>query len=295
MVNLVQLHYYIQNQKFLTISIMLNSNSVVDSLAPVLYMPHGGGPMPLLGDKDHVAMVNFLKSIPTTFKQPSAIVMVSAHWEASIPTITSGANPELIYDYHGFPEESYQIKYPAPGSPELAFTLGNMLGENNIQYTLDEQRGFDHGMFIPLKIMYPDADVPCIQLSLIDTLNAAEHIALGKSLARLREDNVLIIGSGLSFHNMGAFSDTSVESQKKCHEFDSWLIDTCTNQAHNQDHRESQLSNWENAPSARYCHPREEHLLPLQVCFGAAYTSSPAAKVVFNDDVLKKRATALLW
>ena len=126
----------------------------------VLYLSHGGGPLPLLGDKGHQNMIDFIRNVTPTLIKPTAILVISAHWEEHKPTITSGAFPSLIYDYYGFPKESYEIQYPAPGSPELAHKVFKLLATAGIEAQLDEHRGFDHGLFVPLKIMYPDADIP---------------------------------------------------------------------------------------------------------------------------------------
>ena len=260
---------------------------------PVLYIPHGGGPLPLLGDRGHQKMVDFLKKITPDLGAPSAIVVISAHWEENKPTITSGKSPPLVYDYYGFPDEAYQIEYPAPGDPVLAKRLFDLLQDSGIEAQLNDQRGFDHGVFVPLKIMYPDASIPCVQLSLIKSLDPEAHIKLGQALSDLRKDNVLIIGSGLSFHNMGAFmSHSNLDSNHGNEEFAQWLIDTCTNESISQQDREKRLIEWEKAPYARYCHPREEHLLPLHVCYGA---SNSAAKLLFDDTILGKKTCALLW
>lgn len=167
--------------------------------SPVLFLSHGGGPLPLLGDKDHQNLVNFIREVTLTLGIPTAILVISAHWEEDKPTITSGVLPPLIYDYYGFPKESYKIKYAAPGSPELANKIFNLLGGAGIKAKLDPQRGFDHGLFVPLKLMYPDATIPCVQLSLVNSLQAEEHIQIGRALAGLRKANILIIGSG--FHS----------------------------------------------------------------------------------------------
>ncbi|MGZ8881699.1 MAG: DODA-type extradiol aromatic ring-opening family dioxygenase, partial [Methylosarcina sp.] len=173
-------------------------------LSPVLFIPHGGGPLPLLGDKEHQTLVHFLQEIAPSLGRPSAIVLISAHWEENIATITSGPSPSLIYDYYGFPEETYRIQYPAPGSPGLADKIFRLLQQSGISTRLDDQRGFDHGLFVPLKIMFPRVDIPCVQLSLVNNLDPATHIGIGKALAELRKDKVLIIGSGFSFHNLKA-------------------------------------------------------------------------------------------
>jgi aromatic ring-opening dioxygenase catalytic subunit (LigB family) len=263
------------------------------SNSPVLYFPHGGGPLPLLGDRGHRNMVDFLQRIAPTFDEPSAILVISAHWEEEKATITGGASPSLIYDYYGFPEESYEIKYPAPGDPSLAKKISGLLKESGMEAQMDDQRGFDHGLFVPLKIMYPDAHIPSVQLSLLTGLDPESHIRLGRALSALRKQNVLIIGSGFSFHNLRAFSFSGRHVPDPNNEaFQQWLIDTCTREDISREEREKRLVGWERAPFARYCHPREEHLMPLHVCCGLAGT---AAKLVFDGEVLGKRSIALLW
>ena len=262
-------------------------------LAPVLYLPHGGGPLPLLGRTGHGAMIDFMEAIPAEIGKPDAIVLISAHWEADQPTVTGGARPALVYDYYGFPPEAYKIEYQAPGAPRVARHIEQLLRQAELDVKVDVNRGFDHGMFVPLKMMYPEADIPCVQLSLVKGLDPATHIRIGRALTGLRSENVLTIGSGFSFHNMQAFSMTGdVEPDEKNDSFDRWLQDTCTDPDLAPDNREAKLIAWEQAAYARYCHPREEHLLPLHVCYGMAGT---AGRVVFNDFILGKRATALIW
>ncbi len=268
---------------------------VNETLSPILYLPHGGGPLPLLGDKNHEGLITFLKGISANIKKPSAILVVSAHWEESQATITSNDQPELIYDYSGFPAAAYEIQYAAAGDPKLAQKISQSIENDNIQVRLNPYRGFDHGMYVPLKLMYPQADIPCLELSLLKSLDPSEHIALGKSLASLRQQNILIIGSGLSFHNLGLFFRPQPDSLQKSILFDRWLVDICTNANLTSLEKEQQLIHWTDAPHARHCHPREEHLLPLHVCFGAASVSTPNAKVIFNQDFLGARTTALQW
>lgn len=262
------------------------------TLSPVLFIPHGGGPLPLLGDPSHQQLVDFLQGIPARIPTPTAICVISAHWEESIATITSGATPSLIYDYYGFPDAAYAIKYPVLGSPNLANRVFTALQQNGITARLDEQRGLDHGLFVPLKLMFPDAGISCVQLSLLNNLDSAAHIAIGKALRPLRQDNVLFIGSGFSFHNMGAFFNGNQGVDEKNAAFQAWLIDTCTNPTFSFAERASRLINWERAPDSRYCHPREEHLLPLHVCAGL---SDEAAELIFDGKVLGKRACAFIW
>lgn len=270
-------------------------SKISQTLSPVLFLPHGGGPLPILGDKGHEKMVAFLKKIATKLDEPSAILVISAHWEEEQATITSGNHPEIIYDYYGFPAEAYQIQYAAPGNSGLANEIYTQLTASGVPARLDDQRGFDHGLFVPLKLMFPQARIPCLQLSLLKNLNPRSHIALGKAIAFLREKNILIIGSGMSFHNLKTFFSNDIDSSKENEEFDHWLIKTCTHPAISSEEREKRLIEWEKAPFARFCHPREEHLLPLHVCYGVACADTPVAKVVFNEEVMGKKVTSFLW
>lgn len=259
----------------------------------VLFLSHGGGPLPLLGDEGHQEMIENLELIANKLKKPSAILLISAHWEEKISTITSAANPSLVYDYYGFPEESYNIKYPCPGEPLLAEQVHRLLKNAGIEARMDTQRGFDHGLFVPLKIMYPDADIPCIQLSLVKGLDPYEHIQIGKALSGVMHDDLLIIGSGFSFHNMQEFfAPVTTESITKNDAFQQWLIDTCSKNLFTEEERAERLNNWEHAPHARYCHPREEHLLPLHVCYGAAQTE---CSDYFQLAIMNKKSSIFLW
>ena len=269
------------------------NNSEHGNNAQVIYMGHGGGPLPLLGDAGHKKMVDFMLQLPQKLKKPDAILVISAHWEEYMATIQSSPNPAMFYDYYGFPEKAYEIKYPASGNPELAKNIATLLQANKISSRLDQTRGYDHGLFIPLSLMYPQADIPAIQLSLITGLNPGAHIALGQALSPLMSENILVIGSGFSFHNMrGFFGSASDVSDPANDLFQDWLIETCVSST-SQSETEKRLIDWQNAPSARYCHPREEHLLPLHVCFGMA--GKTQAKLIFDDKILGKRNVSLMW
>lgn len=258
----------------------------------IVYFSHGGGPLPILGDASHKAMVDFMRQLPSRLRKPDAILVISAHWEESAPTLLGGQTPPMLYDYYGFPDEAYDIVYPAPGSPELANRIAGLFLKNNISARIDPHRGFDHGLFIPLKLMYPQAEIPSLQLSLLDGLDPKAHIALGQALRGLMDENVLVIGSGFSFHNLSAFSWQGMDAPDPDNDaFQDWLIEVCTSPI-SQTEREQHLIEWQKAPSARYCHPREEHLMPLHVCLGMA--NKPALKI-FNDSILGKRAVAFLW
>lgn len=258
-----------------------------------LFLSHGGGPMPLLGDMAHAEMVSCLKQIAQTITRPSAILMVSAHWEADHATVTSGENPGLIYDYYGFPPESYAVQYPCPGSPSLARAVCQQLEKVGISVSADSNRGFDHGLFVPLKIMYPEANIPCVQLSLIKSLDPLTHIKLGRALQELADPSLLLIGSGFSFHNMKAFFTTETAGSRNANtSFEHWLLDTCSNQDISEKERTERLVNWESAPAARDCHPREEHLLPLHVCYGFAEAACTKAITL---KILNKESSMYWW
>jgi 4,5-DOPA dioxygenase extradiol len=258
-----------------------------------LFISHGGGPLPLLGDEGHKEMVSCLKNIAAKIPRPDAIVVVSAHWEEQVVTITAGKTPQLIYDYYGFPDESYEIQYASIGEPSLANEIHSLLEDAMIESRLDETRGFDHGLFVPLKIMYPEADIPCVQLSLLASLDPASHIAVGKALHSLRRENILLIGSGFSFHNLKAFfSAETAETQAMNLAFEKWLQDTCCSSQYSEEERAQRLIRWQDAPGARFCHPREEHLLPLHVCYGAAQASCSES---FSLKIINKASSMYAW
>lgn len=257
---------------------------------PVVFIPHGGGPMPVLNEPGHRELSEFLRDLPAHFPKPKAIVVISAHWENTTINITAKTQPDLLFDYYGFPEAAYALHYPAPGNPDLAHDIQQLLEAQQIPAVLNQQRDFDHGVFIPLLLMYPQADIPVIQLSLRHDLNPGAHIALGAALSALRAQGVLILGSGLSFHNMQAFFNGS--ATKASAAFDHWLHATLCSDL-NQSTQQTALENWAQAPSARFCHPREEHLLPLHVCYGAA--GGDECQRIFNGDLLGARVSAFRW
>ena len=259
----------------------------------ILYISHGGGPLPLLGEQSHRDMVQGLRTISSQIKRPEAIIVISAHWETESVEIINNKAPKILYDFAGFPPEAYSIEYPAPGFPELASEVYNIFKSRDIHSTLNNDKGFDHGLYVPLKIMYPEADIPCLQISLMHSLDPASHIAIGKALAHLRHPNTLLLGSGFSFHNMKAFfSKTTVEIEQKNLAFEKWLISVCSSATLDERQRMNELINWQKAPSARFCHPREEHLLPLHVCYGAAQS---AAHQTFSWEIMNKKVSGFLW
>ena len=239
---------------------------------PVVYVPHGGGPWPFVemgfGDRAELdGMAAYLRSIAAVPpSNPKALLVISAHWEEPVPTVMTGERPPLFFDYYGFPPEAYQLTWPAPGHPEVAGRVRQLLEGAGFATAADAARGFDHGTFVPLKLTYPAADVPTVQLSLKRGLDPAEHVAMGRALAPLRDEGVFIVGSGMSYHNMRGFGGGGA-ARAAAAEFDAWLGDAI---AQEPDERVRRLSAWARAPSARAAHPREEHLLPLMVIAGAA-------------------------
>jgi aromatic ring-opening dioxygenase catalytic subunit (LigB family) len=212
------------------------------------------------------ALAGYLRSLRDLPKTPPrALLVISAHWEEAVPTVMSAERPSMFYDYYGFPPESYQITWPARGEPALASRVRELLGVAGFETGADAARGFDHGTFIPLKLSYPDAEVPTVQLSLKVGLDPEQHLALGRALSPLRDEGVFILGSGMSFHNLRALRDPRARAPAL--EFDAWLQEAAVLE---QEERDRRLAAWSDGPSARFSHPREEHLLPLMVVAGAA-------------------------
>ena len=250
---------------------------------PSFFIPHGGGPCFFMDDPRHKwsGMATFLRLLPSRLPAtPSAILLVSGHWETNGFAFTGADQPPLVYDYFGFPPETYQLRYDVPGSPSLANRATALLEAAGLTASVDGDRGLDHGVFIPLKVAFPDATVPVVEMSVDLGLSPAQHLAAGKALTPLRDEGVLIIASGMSFHNMRgygnpAFTEASVQ-------FDAWLSDTLAQTGHN---RAEALEAWETAPAARLCHPEAEHLLPLMVAVGAA-DASPGEHI-YQERVLE--------
>jgi aromatic ring-opening dioxygenase catalytic subunit (LigB family) len=237
---------------------------------PVVFLPHGGGPWPFvdigIGDRaEQDALAAYLRSLPLLPKEPpKAVLCVSAHWEEPVPTVTASPAPPMLYDYFGFPPASYSITWPAPGSPALAERVCDLLGGAGFPAARDEKRGFDHGTFVPLKLAYPNADLPTVQLSLKHGLDPNEHLAMGRALAPLRDDGVFLVGSGMTYHNLRDFNPGA---RGVAAEFDAWLRDVGVRAPAERD---AALARWTEAPAARKAHPREEHLIPMMVAAGAA-------------------------
>jgi aromatic ring-opening dioxygenase catalytic subunit (LigB family) len=243
---------------------------------PTIFLTHGGGPCFWMefpepfGPNAYRSLQSYLAGLLATLpERPQSILMVSAHWEEAVPTVNTAARPAMLYDYYGFPPHTYQLQYPAPGSPDVAMRAHGLLQQAGIEVNVDSGRAFDHGVFVPMLIVDPQATIPVAMLSLRKDLDAAHHLAMGAALRPLRDEGVLIIGSGSSFHNLRAIFDGQ---DRASFEFDEWLNDTVT--LPNAIVRDDRLKEWKAAPSALACHPRAEHLIPLMVAAGAAGTDA---------------------
>lgn len=259
---------------------------------PAVFLPHGGGPWPFVNASTfgpegmYDGMKRYMERlhmIPP--ERPRAMLVISAHWEEEVPTVMASAKPPMYYDYHGFAPQAYEVQWPAPGEPEVAALVRERLEAAGLGSAANVERGFDHGVFVPLKLAYPDADVPTFQLSLKRGLDPADHIAMGRALAPLRDQGIFLIGSGMSYHNMRGFFGRVPGVLEHSRAFDEWLAETVSLEA---SRREQRLVEWLNAPHARACHPREEHLLPLMVIAGAAEDdlgTTPYREVVMRAHV----------
>lgn len=250
---------------------------------PAFFIPHGGGPCFFMDDPQGIwmDMARFLESLPARVPTPpKAILMVSAHWETKGFALTGASQPDLIYDYYGFPPHTYDLTYPAKGEPNLAKHAAECLQTQGLEAYVDPDRGLDHGVFIPLKVAFPKADIPVVEMSVEQSFDPALHVAAGKALAPLRDEGFLIIGSGMSFHNMRAYGDPRASPGARA--FDEWLMEAVQS---NASRRADLLSHWAEAPSARFAHPprQEEHLLPLMV---AAGTGAGKGERIYHEEVL---------
>jgi aromatic ring-opening dioxygenase catalytic subunit (LigB family) len=249
---------------------------------PTFFVPHGGGPCFFMDDPTGMwaPMEAFLARFITDLtERPKALLLVSGHWEEEGFTVQDGARPALLYDYHGFPEHTYHLRWDAPGAPDVAHRAATLLDGAGFPAAADAARGWDHGVFVPMKVAVPDADIPTVQLSLRRDLDPAAHIAAGRALAPLRDEGVLIVGSGMSFHNMRVRNG---DATAPADAFDAALTEAVTDP--DPERRADRLAQWRALPHARFAHPREEHLIPLMVAAGAG--ADDAAERVFTDHVI---------
>jgi aromatic ring-opening dioxygenase catalytic subunit (LigB family) len=254
---------------------------------PTYFISHGGGPWPWLPDwramfaNLEASFVQMVKDLP---ERPRAILMISGHWEDDSFAVMTSPRPPMVYDYQGFPPHTYDIRYAAPGAPDIAARAADLIRAAGLPVRLDDRQGYDHGTFVPAYVMYPEADVPLFQISLRKGYSPQEHVALGRALAPLRDEGVLIVGSGLSYHNLRLFGPGAKEPSEA---FDAWLAQSM---AAAPAIRTDRLLHWETAPYARVCHKEEDHLVPLFVALGAA--EDEPARMVYHDTGLFGGVTA---
>jgi len=237
---------------------------------PTYAISHGGGPWPWIKDLmpvDWNPLESALTSIPIELEAtPKAVLVITAHWEGPVFTVQASARPPMIYDYGGFPAHTYQIQYPAPGEPAVADRVTQLLTDAGLDNTQDPDRGFDHGTFVPMHVMFPHADIPIVQMSILSSFDPEQHLAAGRALAPLRDEGVLIVASGLpTYHDLSSMGPSAKAPSAT---FDEWLTETIV--ATTGDERATRLTNWDKAPAARQAHPREDHFIPLLVAAGAA-------------------------
>jgi aromatic ring-opening dioxygenase catalytic subunit (LigB family) len=253
------------------------------STLPTYFVSHGGGPWPYMKDQFGQTFARLESSLQDIPRQlggtPKAVLVISGHWEEEDFTVSASPNPPMIYDYSGFPAHTYQVKYNAPGSPDLAIRVQSLIERAGYSVHLDPKRGFDHGTFTVMYPMYPQAQIPIVQLSLKRGYDPKLHLQIGQALAPLRKEGVLIIGSGLSYHNLSNFGPNAAAVSQQ---FDDWLQQTLVQSEPTQ--RVEQLIHWAKAPAARLAHPQEDHLLPLMVAVGAAQNEPGVC--VYHDEKL---------
>jgi aromatic ring-opening dioxygenase catalytic subunit (LigB family) len=262
------------------------------SRTPVLFISHGGGPWSYVDSLKtmYAQTERELRGLPERLDvRPEAVLVVSAHWEAPRFSISTASRPPMNYDYSGFPPHTYQISYPAPGDPALARRASDLIAAAAIDVVADPHHGFDHGVFVPLGLMYPDADMPIVMLSVKSDYDPRQHLAFGRALTPLRDEGVLIVGSGLNYHNMRGFNQASATADAEL--FTDYLSEAVAlNDVHLRDER---LLHWERAPRARIAHPREDHLMPLLVAAGAA--GGDKGRVLFTQNVMKIPMTSYVF
>ena len=230
------------------------------SSLPSLFVSHGAPDLPIRTGSTQT----FLQQLASTMPTPQAILIISAHWLTAVPTVSTHPNPKTVYDFGGFSPELYQLRYPAAGAPDVANRVAELLTAANLPAQTNATRGFDHGIWTPLILIYPDAEIPVVQMSLQPTQGPEYHLKLGQLLAPFRSEGILIIGSGAATHNLRAFAGYTTDPPDWVTTFDTWL----TNTIHNND-LHGLLNYRQQAPYATRNHPTEEHLLPLFVALGA--------------------------
>ncbi len=239
---------------------------------PSLFLSHGAPTLPLTDTPARA----FLQQFGYTLERPKAILVISAHWETAVPRINAVDSNETIHDFGGFPRALYDLRYPAPGSPAVAGRVADLLHAAGLDCQIDRRRGLDHGAWVPLRLMYPQADIPVLQLSVQPHLGPAHHLAVGRALAPLRQERVLIIGSGSFTHDLSEFRGHGPNDPAPAwvNSFADWFDAALT-----KGQTDELLDYRRLAPFAGKNHPTEEHLLPLYAALGAAGENARAERL----------------
>ena len=234
-------------------------------MLPSVFVSHGSPTLPY----DDVPARDFLRGLGVKLGTPKAVLVASAHWDTQAPALNAAPRNATIHDFYGFPKPLYELRYEAPGAPALAERAASLLADAGLRASIDAERGLDHGAWVPLMLMYPDADIRVFQLSVQSKAGAAHHIALGRALAPLREDGVLILGSGGFVHNLGAIDWNGGPEPEWSRAFADWTHQKLLARD------ETALADYRmRAPQATMAHPTEEHFMPLFVAYGAGGESA---------------------
>ena len=266
---------------------------------PVFFIPHGGGPWPFMHGPEGILpdndpwkeLQNYMQGFDAALgRRPKAVLVISAHWaDTEALTVSTAKQPGMYFDYYGFPPHTYALNYPAHGAPDIAEHVRGVLADSGIETNADAERGYDHGVFIPFMMMYPKADVPIVMMSLDPAMTAERHFTIGKALERLRDEDILIVASGLSYHNMRMFYRRDPAHIEQANRFDAWLKDAL--ETPDTEKRLAQLAAWKDNPDALASHvPDHDHLIPVFVAAGAA--GSDAGKLAFHGNFLGKHYSA---
>lgn len=265
----------------------------MEATQPVIFLSHGAGPSYYMSksdnpvfaglDKDSKA-ADFLRNFKKNakLKTPKAILVLSAHWEESLCTVNTATNPSLYYDYGGFPQEMYKLEWPVPGAPEIASKVKDLLQAKGIRCNENNKRGLDHGVFVPLKLVFPEANIPVFQVSLLKNLKMSDHLAIGEALADLTKEGILIVGSGFATHKGGRPGNQVPDWALQ---FKKWLHDVFTNTNYTADDRKNKILSYSSEPSFSLAHTPCEHFLPLAMaCAAAGYV---VGKVLYSEFVMQ--------
>lgn len=261
---------------------------------PIICIPHGGGPMPLLNDPGHAKLLASWEELGDLIRnlKPNAICVISAHWLKRHPTILNQSNHELFFDYYGFPKETYSVKYPAKGvSKDYQDMIQARLQSCFKTVKIDHNRGLDHGVFIPMKCLVPEADIPVFQVSCLSSMDFNEHAKLGRCLSSLLDDGILLLGSGMMYHNMGYFR--SAAGHRNSQEFHKQVVKILKQEGSIED-KQASFDLFRKTKLFWEVHPSPDHFLPFIVSAAAA-NWDPNYELQFYDEIMRTYNGTFIW